>query len=78
MGAPGPFSPDDYRDEIIVTAEIAARIYRLSSPVPLEPGEYAARIEKHTVRFLLQDKNGKQKPVKLRVVSVSAKQGKQQ
>ena len=78
IGAPGQFSTVDYRDEITVTAEIEGRIYRLSSPVPLEPGEYSARIEKHTVRFLLHDKNGKQKPVKLRVVSVSAKQGEWQ
>ena len=63
-----------YREEITVTAEIEDRIYRLASPQLLEPGEFPASIEKLTVRLLLNDKSGKPKTVKLRVVSVAAKQ----
>jgi hypothetical protein len=64
-----------YRNEISVTVEIENRIYRLVSPQLLDPGEYPASIEKRTVRLLLKDKNGKPKTLKLRVVSVAAKQG---
>jgi hypothetical protein len=63
-----------YRDEIIVTAEIEKRTYRLASPQLLDPGEYPASIVKRTVCPLLNDKNGKPKTLKLRVVSVAAKQ----
>lgn len=66
-----------YRDEITVTAEIENRIYRLISPQLLDPGEYPANIEKRIVRLLLKDKNGKPKTLKLRVVSVAAKQGEE-
>lgn len=67
-----------YRDEITVMAEIENRVHRLTSPQLLDPGEYPASIEKRTVRLLLKDKNGKPKTLKLRVVSVAAKQGEDQ
>jgi hypothetical protein len=63
--------------ETVVTAEIENRVYRLAggSRLPLvDPGEYPASLDDHTVRFLLKDKNGNPKIAKLHVISVQAKQ----
>jgi hypothetical protein len=61
-----------YHDVFTVTAEIENRVYRLQSSRLLDPGNYPASIEKHTVRLLLKDKNGNTKTVNLRILSVAA------
>jgi len=63
-----------YANTITVTAEIENMVYGLASPQLIDPGEYPASIDKSTVRLLLKDKNGKEKTVKLHVLSVAAKQ----
>jgi hypothetical protein len=63
-----------YADSITVTAEIDNRIYLLQSPRLLDPGDYPASIDKQTVRIQVKDRNDKPKVLKLRVVSVAAKQ----
>jgi hypothetical protein len=60
--------------QTVVTAEIGDRIYRLSGSKILDPGNYAASIDKNTVRLLLKDKDGKLRTIKLRVVSVAKKE----
>jgi len=39
----------------------------------LDPGDYPASIDKGIVRSQVKDKNGKEKTIKLRVISVAAK-----
>jgi hypothetical protein len=63
-----------YDDSITVTAEINNKIYKLQSPQMLDPGDYPASMDKGIVRLQVKDKKDKQKTIKLRVVSVAAKQ----
>jgi competence protein ComGF len=61
-------------DSITVTAEIENKIYKLQSPQMLDPGDYPASMDKGIVRLQVKDKKGKEKTIKLHVVSVAAKQ----
>jgi competence protein ComGF len=63
-----------YGNSITITAEIDNKIYKLQSPQLLDPGDYPAIIDKGTVRLQVKDKKDKEKTIKLRVVSVAAKQ----
>lgn len=62
-----------YGNSIMVTAELENKLYRLQSPQLLDPGDYPASIDKGIVRLQVKDKNGKEKTIKLRVISVAAK-----